>query len=114
MTFESAPPAYEDPAKDQKAGSSASTEESAGAPSMPATRTYIPIESINTPLLSPEELECIREGAHIPAQAFGLLGILAAVFWFPFGIGVCLLDRRTKCKRCGKVISESCCNSVCE
>lgn len=32
------------------------------------------------------------------------LGMLAAVFWFPLGIGLCLLDRRTRCARCGLMI----------
>jgi hypothetical protein len=34
------------------------------------------------------------------------VGILAAVFWFPLGIGLCLLDRRVKCRRCGIMIDE--------
>ena len=40
---------------------------------------------------------------------FSLSGILAAVFWFPFGIGLCLLDRRVRCHRCGLIIEDGVC-----
>ncbi|KAI5119816.1 hypothetical protein M0805_006949 [Coniferiporia weirii] len=50
------------------------------------------------------EMLCLQEGRHIRASRFGILGILAAVFWFPLGIGLCLLDRRVVCTRCGNVI----------
>ena len=32
------------------------------------------------------------------------VGIIAAIVWFPLGIGLCLLDRSVNCKRCGAVI----------
>ena len=41
---------------------------------------------------------------------FSLLGILAAVFWFPLGIGLCLLDRRVRCHRCGLIIEDGVCS----
>ena len=31
-------------------------------------------------------------------------GIIAAIVWFPLGIGLCLLDRSVTCKRCGAII----------
>ncbi|KAJ3560581.1 hypothetical protein NP233_g10743 [Leucocoprinus birnbaumii] len=62
-----------------------------------------------TSLLPPDhpEMLCLQEGGHITETKFGLLGLLAAVFWFPLGIGLCLLDRRVKCSRCGVVLSET-------
>ncbi|KAF5351850.1 hypothetical protein D9756_007722 [Leucocoprinus leucothites] len=50
-----------------------------------------------TSLLPPNhpEMACLQEGGHITETKYGLLGLLAAVFWFPLGIGLCLLDRRT-------------------
>jgi hypothetical protein len=62
-------------------------------------------------LLPPDhpEMICLQEGEHITTSKFGLLGILAAIFWFPLGIGICLLDRRVQCRRCGAVLSESMC-----
>ncbi|KAI5121956.1 hypothetical protein M0805_002027 [Coniferiporia weirii] len=50
------------------------------------------------------EMVCLQEGRHIRTSRFGILGILAAVFWFPLGIGLCLLDRRVVCSRCGNMI----------
>ncbi|KAJ7163558.1 hypothetical protein C8R43DRAFT_989989 [Mycena crocata] len=55
------------------------------------------------------EMICLQAGEHIPHTNYGLLGILAAVFWFPLGVGLCLLDRRVKCGRCGRVIEEGAC-----
>lgn len=78
-------------------------------------------------LLPPDhpEMICLQAGLHVPQTRFGLLGklrgcypvclslkfwmcghegILAAVFWFPLGIGLALVDRRVKCSRCGVVI----------
>lgn len=74
------------------------------------------------------EMVCLQAGAHVPYTKYGVLGkqlaivrsqahlmndpysgILAAVFWFPLGIGLCLLDRRVKCGRCGAVIDEGIC-----
>ncbi|KAJ7680591.1 hypothetical protein DFH06DRAFT_1163613 [Mycena polygramma] len=56
------------------------------------------------------EMICLQAGEHVPHTNFGLLGILAAVFWFPLGVGLCLLDRRVKCSRCGKVIDDGICS----
>ncbi|KAJ7282914.1 hypothetical protein C8J57DRAFT_1296960 [Mycena rebaudengoi] len=62
-------------------------------------------------LLPPDhpEMVCLQAGEHVPYTNYGLLGILAAVFWFPLGIGLCLLDRRVKCSRCGRSIDEGLC-----
>ncbi|CAE6391676.1 unnamed protein product [Rhizoctonia solani] len=60
-------------------------------------------------LLPPDhpEMVCLQQG-HIIQTQYGVLGILAAVFWFPLGIALCLLDKRTKCERCGLVIDDGC------
>ncbi|KAG1871209.1 hypothetical protein DFJ58DRAFT_762804 [Suillus subalutaceus] len=55
------------------------------------------------------EMICLQEGQHVNETKFGILGILAAIVWFPLGIGLCLLDRRVKCKRCGVVIDNGIC-----
>ena len=47
---------------------------------------------------------CLQQGGHVSSTRFGILGILAGIFWFPLGIGLCLLDRRIVCKRCGTVV----------
>ncbi|KAH7876698.1 uncharacterized protein C8R40DRAFT_1042141 [Lentinula edodes] len=62
-------------------------------------------------LLPPDhpEMICLQSGEHITQTHFGILGILAAVFWFPLGVGLCLLDRRVKCRRCGQVIEDGMC-----
>ncbi|TFY65729.1 hypothetical protein EVG20_g5348 [Dentipellis fragilis] len=62
-------------------------------------------------LLPPDhpEMICLQEGAHVRQSRFGLLGVIAAVVWFPLGVGLCLLDRRVQCKRCGKVIEDGLC-----
>ncbi|EIM81272.1 uncharacterized protein STEHIDRAFT_162252 [Stereum hirsutum FP-91666 SS1] len=48
---------------------------------------------------------CLQQGEHIAQTQYGILGVLAAVIWFPVGIACCLLDRKVKCKRCGEIIS---------
>ncbi|KAG1812108.1 uncharacterized protein BJ212DRAFT_1371450 [Suillus subaureus] len=62
-------------------------------------------------LLPPDhpEMICLQEGQHVNETKFGILGILAAIVWFPLGIGLCLLDRRVKCKRCGMIIDNGIC-----
>ncbi|KAG2342805.1 hypothetical protein BDR05DRAFT_963606 [Suillus weaverae] len=62
-------------------------------------------------LLPPDhpEMICLQQGGHVNQTKFGILGILAAIVWFPLGIGLCLLDRRVKCKRCGLVIDDGIC-----
>ena len=87
-----------------------------------------------TSLLPPDhpEMVCLQQGSHVEETKFGFLGeffvsppsyislclsrgwpvliqvcwlgILAAIVWFPLGIGLCLLDRTVTCKRCGAVI----------
>ncbi|KAF8210555.1 hypothetical protein K438DRAFT_1665750 [Mycena galopus ATCC 62051] len=56
------------------------------------------------------EMICLQAGEHVPHTNYGLLGILAAVFWFPLGVGLCLLDRKVKCSRCGKTIDDGICS----
>jgi len=56
------------------------------------------------------EMICLQSGSHVPHTRFGILGILAAVFWFPFGIALCLLDRRVRCHRCGLIIEDGVCS----
>ncbi|KAF8608881.1 hypothetical protein BDV93DRAFT_486258 [Ceratobasidium sp. AG-I] len=64
---------------------------------------------IVTSLLPPDhpEMLCLQQG-HVVRTRYGILGVLAAVFWFPLGVGLCLLDRRTQCSRCGLTIEEGC------
>lgn len=50
------------------------------------------------------EMQCLQHG-HIPRTRFGVAGILAAIFWFPLGLGCLLIDKDTRCERCKKVIS---------
>ncbi|KAF9007744.1 hypothetical protein BDZ89DRAFT_965518 [Hymenopellis radicata] len=54
------------------------------------------------------EMMCLQSG-HVPHTSYGVLGILAAVFWFPLGVGLCLLDRHVKCTRCGAAIDSGLC-----
>jgi hypothetical protein len=59
-------------------------------------------------LLPPDhpQMRCLQEGTHVPETHYGVLGVLAAIAWFPLGIGLCLLDRRVKCRRCGYQIDD--------
>jgi len=81
-----------------------------GIPSMPQTRVYHYVNPANgnhfTSLLPPDhpEMVCLQQGSHVKETKFGWVGIIAAVVWFPLGIGLCLLDRTVTCKRCGAVI----------
>jgi hypothetical protein len=84
-------------------------------------------------LLPPDhpQMVCLQAGEHIPETRYGflgalcflfacvwgsrlccfvLLGVIAAIVWFPIGIGLCLLDRRVQCKRCGESIEEGLCS----
>jgi len=85
-------------------------------PSMPPTTVYNYVNPQThehvVSLLPPDhpQMICLQEGAHVPTTRFGLLGILAAVFWFPLGIGLCLLDRKVRCARCGIAIDEGLCS----
>lgn len=60
------------------------------------------IDSLLPP--SHPEMQCLQHG-HIPHTRFGIAGILAAIFWFPLGLGCLLIDKDTRCTRCKKVIS---------
>ncbi|KIM31309.1 hypothetical protein M408DRAFT_21368 [Serendipita vermifera MAFF 305830] len=60
------------------------------------------IDSLLPP--SHPEMQCLQHG-HIPRTRFGIAGILAAIFWFPLGLGCMLIDKDTRCERCKKVIS---------
>ncbi|TFK25242.1 hypothetical protein FA15DRAFT_668780 [Coprinopsis marcescibilis] len=55
------------------------------------------------------EMICLQAGEHVPQTKYGILGILAAVFWFPLGIGLCLLDKHVRCSRCGLTIDDGIC-----
>ncbi|KAG6828693.1 hypothetical protein H0H92_007055 [Tricholoma furcatifolium] len=110
---------------DSKHSASTPSQPSNGGPSYTAQPGYT---SMSTPLLhhyvnpntgehiatlqapNDPEMICLQEGMHIPHTRYGLLGVLAAVFWFPLGIGLCLLDRHTRCQRCGAVLN----NGLCE
>nr|GAT58518.1 predicted protein [Mycena chlorophos] len=63
-------------------------------------------------LLPPDhpEMICLQAGEHMPLTSYSMLGWLAAIFWFPLGVGLCLLDRRVKCARCGKMLEDGLCN----
>ncbi|QRV79341.1 hypothetical protein RhiJN_22007 [Ceratobasidium sp. AG-Ba] len=81
-----------------------------GPSSVPLYRYHNPTTGeVVTSLLPPDhpEMICLQQG-HVVNTRYGILGILAAVFWFPLGVGLCLLDRRTKCDRCGLTIEEGC------
>ncbi|EPQ57004.1 hypothetical protein GLOTRDRAFT_137448 [Gloeophyllum trabeum ATCC 11539] len=62
-------------------------------------------------LLPPDhpEMVCLQEGRHIAETRYGILGVLAAILWFPLGVGLCLLDRKVRCRRCGMMIDEGLC-----
>jgi len=68
-------------------------------------------EVISSPLPPDHpEMICLQEGMHIAETHFSFLGVLAAIFWFPLGVGLCLLDRRVRCRRCGMMISDGLCS----
>ncbi|KZV79688.1 hypothetical protein EXIGLDRAFT_631507 [Exidia glandulosa HHB12029] len=60
-----------------------------------------------TTFLPPDhpEMVCLMNG-HISKTRFGLLGVLAAIFWFPLGVGLCLVDRHVKCTRCNRILED--------
>ncbi|KAI0316508.1 hypothetical protein OF83DRAFT_1126379 [Amylostereum chailletii] len=62
-------------------------------------------------LLPPDhpQMVCLQRGYHDTETRYGLLGVLAAVLWFPLGIGLCLLDRKVRCRSCGEHISDGIC-----
>ena len=53
-----------------------------------------------TSLLPPDhpEMVCLQQG-HERSSTFGLVGILAAIFWFPLGMACMLVDRKVRCTR---------------
>ncbi|KAI0769693.1 hypothetical protein BD413DRAFT_613724 [Trametes elegans] len=84
----------------------------AHAAQMPATVVYNYVNAQNgervVSLLPPDhpQMVCLQQGGHVARSKFGLLGILAAVFWFPLGVGLCLLDRKVYCERCGVMLDD--------
>ncbi|KAL7415780.1 hypothetical protein BDY24DRAFT_382208 [Mrakia frigida] len=54
-----------------------------------------------------EEMRCLMEG-HLAQSKFGIIGILSTIFFFPWGLAVCALDRKVVCKRCKQVIDPGC------
>ncbi|KAJ3999279.1 hypothetical protein F5050DRAFT_1687351 [Lentinula boryana] len=135
MTFNDNPPSYDSVTEGNDVAKSHETRDnkhSLGAPSMlsdsspytvhPGTasgsspllyhyRNPITQETVVS-LLPPEypSMVCLQAGEHDTQTNFGILGILAAVLWFPLGIGLCLLDRRVKCRRCGEMIQDGMCS----
>ncbi|KAI0645648.1 hypothetical protein C8Q79DRAFT_965621 [Trametes meyenii] len=85
------------------------------AAQMPATVVYNYVSPTSgeriVSLLPPDhpQMVCLQQGGHVARSKFGILGILAAIFWFPLGVGVCLLDRKVYCERCGVVLDEGVC-----
>jgi hypothetical protein len=87
-------------------------------------------------LLPPDhpQMVCLQSGEHVPETRYGCLGtscfcvqyhlsivqkayvcaylsgIFAAIVWFPLGIGLCLLDRRVRCARCGESLEDGLCS----
>jgi len=53
-----------------------------------------------TSLLPPDhpEMVCLQHG-HERRSSFGLVGILAAIFWFPLGMACMFVDRKVRCTR---------------
>ena len=45
-------------------------------------------------------------GTVLMCERVTMTGILAAVFWFPLGVGLCLLDRKVYCERCGVMLDD--------
>ncbi|KAI0819962.1 hypothetical protein BC628DRAFT_1331463 [Trametes gibbosa] len=82
---------------------------------MPATPVYNYVNPHNgeriVSLLPPDhpQMVCLQQGGHVARSKFGILGVLAAIFWFPLGVGLCLLDRKVYCERCGVTIDEGVC-----
>ncbi|KAI6021504.1 hypothetical protein PISMIDRAFT_674509 [Pisolithus microcarpus 441] len=85
------------------------------APTMQPTTVYhyhnLQTDDHLASLLPPDhpEMVCLQEGRHDTQTRFGILGLLAAIVWFPLGVGLCLLDRRVVCKRCGLLIDDGVC-----
>ncbi|KAI0292699.1 hypothetical protein B0F90DRAFT_1837672 [Multifurca ochricompacta] len=65
-----------------------------------------------TSLLPPDhpQMVCLQSGSHVPESRYGFFGVLAAIVWFPLGIGLCLLDRRVRCVRCGESLEDGLCS----
>ncbi|KAI0704985.1 hypothetical protein C8T65DRAFT_577959, partial [Cerioporus squamosus] len=81
----------------------------------PATVVYNYVNPVTgeriVSLLPPDhpQMLCLQQGGHVTETKFGILGILAAIIWFPLGVGLCLLDRKVYCKRCGAILDEGMC-----
>ncbi|TBU56851.1 hypothetical protein BD310DRAFT_1040242 [Dichomitus squalens] len=92
----------------------------AGAPppqsaAQPATVVYNYVNPLTgeriVSLLPPDhpQMICLQQGGHVTTSKFGFLGILAAILWFPLGVGLCLLDRKVYCRRCGVILDDGMC-----
>jgi len=81
-------------------------------PAMPSTSGYHYTNPVNQDhiisMLPPDhpQMICLQQGSHVRETKFGILGIIAAVVWFPLGIALCLIDRRVRCKRCGMILQD--------
>ncbi|KAF7376387.1 hypothetical protein MSAN_00054200 [Mycena sanguinolenta] len=126
------PPAYSDEVRSEELPKDAKSAPAVQSPpTMNAGPSYVPYTSTSSSvnpvvyhydnpltgehvvsLLPPShpEMVCLQAGEHVLQTSYGWLGILAAVFWFPLGVGLCLLDRRVKCARCGRTIEENMCS----
>jgi hypothetical protein len=64
-----------------------------------------------TSLLPPDhpEMVCLQKG-HERNSSFGLVGILAAILWFPLGVACLFVDRKVRCTRCGVILESGICN----
>ncbi|KAG8813724.1 hypothetical protein FRC18_002318 [Serendipita sp. 400] len=63
------------------------------------------IDSLLPP--SHPKMLCLQYGHQLKSR-FGVAGILAAIFWFPLGLGCLLIDRDTVCARCKRVVKPRC------
>ncbi|EMD37349.1 hypothetical protein CERSUDRAFT_83127 [Gelatoporia subvermispora B] len=50
------------------------------------------------------EMVCVQKGEHVEQTKYGCAGLTLAFLFFPLGIGFCMLDRKIKCKRCGRLL----------
>ncbi|OCH92305.1 hypothetical protein OBBRIDRAFT_802688 [Obba rivulosa] len=105
------PPNFPEP----QPASGSGTDTPLRTPSMPARPIYNYVNP-NTgehivSVLPPDhpEMVCLQQGEHVTVTHYGWIGILAAIVWFPWGIGCCLMDRKVRCKRCGRLLEAGMC-----
>ncbi|KIL66356.1 hypothetical protein M378DRAFT_160771 [Amanita muscaria Koide BX008] len=70
-------------------------------PPVPAPGTGIPSAGVYF-----DPYAVCREKGHEPKKSFGILGIIAAIVFFPIGLLCCFLDRWTVCRRCGATLAK--------